>query len=119
WKEVFGNRLEDYIALIDDRASGTRRNGIKIGHMPPVFPANQTGEGESDDEFLDTESFFNVLKSVSRSTFLISNNVLDASPITALGPVGTILAPLAGLALHATSKLTESGFEDATESSIT
>ncbi|KAF8435923.1 hypothetical protein BGX38DRAFT_1274737 [Terfezia claveryi] len=64
-----------------------------------------------------TESFLDVFKDVLKVVLPVASTVVSVgAPL--LGPVGAVVAPLAGVALQAASKLTESAFENATESHI-
>lgn len=112
--KTFGNRLEDYIKLIDNQKGGkptpsptpTPRPG------PVVRPVNP--------EDPDAESaFWDVLKTVGRAALPIAKGVLSVAPIATLGPVGAVLAPLAGIALDAAGKLvTESSIDEDTTDSV-
>ena len=65
----------------------------------------------------DTESFLDVFKSVLKVALPVASTVVSAgAPL--MGPIGAVVASLAGVALQATSKLTESAFVNATESHI-
>ncbi|RPA76937.1 trypsin-like serine protease [Ascobolus immersus RN42] len=115
------NPLEDYIKLIDDsapvssprtlqlEAAAKPETTINIGAGGNFSNSGNLTIGESD---LDTEGFIDILKTVGRVALPVAKGVLSFAPVAALGPVGAVLAPLAGIAIDAVGKLTEGGFEN-------
>lgn len=86
------------------RARRIMRSGI-MGSPIPEPPR------DDEEDALDTEGFLDILKSIVKVALPIGKTILSTAPIATLGPVGTVLSPLAGITLKAASKLTEPGFD--------
>ncbi|RPA76935.1 trypsin-like serine protease [Ascobolus immersus RN42] len=100
--ELFANRLEDYISLIDGEATSVSFHIHPGTAHAPVAPIGQRVESSLYED--DEERFMDVLKLIAGITHRPRYSILGSAPITSMGPVGAILAPLASVAFNAADK---------------
>ena len=71
----------------------------------------------STDGSDETEGFFDLIKTISRVVLPVAGDIITAgAPF--LGPIGAVVAPLAGVALHGAAKLAETSLVSGTESAV-
>lgn len=87
------------VTLQESAFTGAPTNGGSSTAAPAETPA----------PVMSQESFWGFLKNVAKTGIPIAQNVLSNIPISSLGSVGTILAPIAGVALNTAGKLVNSG----------
>ena len=108
---LLGNPYDIYISAFD-----TFKSFSAVTTGVPNRPGVQYYSGEGLTDPGSTESFWSVFSKVISVAAPFVGGVVSVGLPLALGPLGAVLAPIAGVALNAAGKLAESGA--GTESAI-